>query len=202
MRAKFVLVSILAIPACFGQSPTAVEHVKQLTEHWRWEQYWNGVTELGPLYRAGREFQALLFWRTNEAQPGVGLCSVDLGICLYDKNQPAYNVGDQMKISPGEDLRPAMVRFRETAFGENLHSMIRLPIPNEVDYPSELMEITLPPLDPPEAIRDKKAPPQDQVKSLADHLATCEPGCKVHLLIPFFTQNDPFVPVYFECTGV
>ena len=184
---------------CFGQTQAADKHVNQLVEHWRWEQYWNGSTALGSLYRVGREFQAQLFWRTAEAQPGVGFCSIDLGICLYGRTQPNYDAGDQMKTAPGEDLGSAFARFRETAFG--LMRRFRLPIPNEATYATELVKVTFPPLDPPEAIRDRQAPPQDQVKALVDHLAACHPGCKVHLLIPFFTQNDSFVPVYFECTG-
>jgi len=195
-----VAMGTLAIMSCFGQTPAAGARVKQLVEHWRWEQYWNGSTELGPLYRAGREFQALLFWRTDERLPGIGFCSIDLGICLYDKDQPAYDAGDQMKISPGEDLRSAMAHFRETAFGGAAHSLIRLPIPDEASYTTELVKITLPPLYPPEAIRDRKAPPQDQVEALA-RLADCGLGCKAHLLIPYFSSNDPWVPVYFECTG-
>ncbi len=155
--------SLFAAMGSFGQTPAADERLKQLVEHWRWEQYWNGSTELGPLYRAGREFEALLFWRTGGVQPGVGFCSIDLGICLYGRTQPNYYASDPMKTTPGEDLRSAFARFRETAFG--LMSRFRLPIPDETTYETERVKVTLPPLGPPGPIRDRKAPPQDEVRS-------------------------------------
>jgi hypothetical protein len=196
------LLGSLFAASCLSQSPSTAQHINQLIERWRWEQYWNGATDLGPLYRTGRAFQALLFWHADSMFPGVGFCSADLGICLYDKNQPAYNEGNQTKILAGEDEASAFTRFRETAFGERLRSLISPPVPRESDYPAEPVKIVLPSLDPPEAIRDHKTPDQDAIDDLVKQLtAGCGSGCKVHLLIPYFNVHDSDVPVYFECSG-
>jgi hypothetical protein len=192
--------SAFAAMGCFGQTPAADEPVKQLVEHWRWEQYWNGSTELGPLYRAGREFEALLFWRTSKAPPDLGFCSIDLGVCHYGPTQPNFDLVDRMKISAGEDLRTALKHFSTSAFEEDPHAIIQDGIPDVADLTTELVKITLPPLDPPRPIRDRKAPPQDEVQALVRSLLGCKPDCKAHLLIPYFSSDDPWVPVYFECT--
>jgi hypothetical protein len=81
------------------------------------------------------------------------------------------DAGNQMKLLPTEGLQAAMIRFRETAFGENEHSLVRVPKPNASDFRTELLGIVLPSLGPPQAIRDKNAPSQDRIKALVDQLA-------------------------------
>lgn len=201
LRLVALLGSFFAV-SCSAQSPAAAQHLGQLLEHWRWQQYWNGSTDLGGLYRAGREFHALLFWHADSMFPGAGFCSAELRICLYDKNQPAYDEGNQMAIVGGEDEASAFTRFRETAFGDRQHSLIPLPVLRESDYPTERVKILLPALDPPEAIRDRRTPDQGAVDNLVTQLTgDCGPGCKVHLLLPYFNVHDSNVPIYFECSG-
>lgn len=196
------LLGSLFAASCLAQSPAAAQHINQLIEHWRWEQYWKSSTDLGPLYRTGREFQALLFWHADSMFPGVGFCSADLGICLYDKNQPAYDEGNQTKILAGDDEASAFTRFRETAFGDRLRSLISLPVLRESDYPTEPVKIVLPSLDPPKAIRDRNTPDQGAIDDLVKQLTgDCGPRCKVHLLIPYFNVHDSDVPIYFACSG-
>lgn len=179
---------------CFGQSPAAAARVNQLIEHWRWQQYWKGSTELGPLYRVGREFKALLFWPTDERRTEIGFCSLDLALCFYAG-------GDRMSIRLGEDLQAALKNFSNRAFEEDPQAAIAVPIPDVSDLATEVTRIKLPALDPPESIRDRKRPPQKAIDALVNQLTACGVGCRAHLIIPYFSPNDPDVPVYFECTG-
>ena len=54
----------------FWTSLESDQHLSQHIEHWRWKQYWEGMTGLGALYVPGREFSALLFWHTDETGQG------------------------------------------------------------------------------------------------------------------------------------
>src|SRR6202012_4954110 len=96
----------------------------------------------------------------------------------------------------------AFTRFRETALGDKLRSLISRPVPSESDYPTERVKIALPALDTPEAIRNRRTPDQGALDNLVKQLTgDCGPGCKVHLLLPYFNLHDPNVPIYFECSG-
>lgn len=202
---------------CLAQTPPrAAQHLKQLIEHWRWKQFWEGTTELGAMYRPGRDFQALFFWRTDEMPPSVGFCSADLGLCDFYPNSPGNENNPEMKIPSGEDARSAYERFLADSFGKKLLRE-SLPLPgfgrppggartpgqNGAEYTTELMKITLPTLDPPEAIRDRTPPPRAEVDALVANLSCLsdQPSCKVHVMIPFFGQSDPYVPVFRQCSG-
>lgn len=201
-RLTGVVASLLTIAACSGQTNSPDRHVGQLIEHWRWKQYWEGTTELGAMYRPGRQFQTLLFWRTDEMPPSIGFCSTDLGVCQFYPNAPGNEHSFEAKIASGDDAQSAFRRFLADSFGEK--SLIGRPsLPNAADYTIELVKITLPDLDPPEAIRDRKPQPRAEVDALVANLS-CLPdqsGCKVHLMIPFYSHSDPNVPVFRECSG-
>lgn len=201
-RPSCALASMLVIAGCLGQTSIPDQHVKQLIEHWRWKQYWGGTTELGAMYSAGREFQALLFWRTDEMPPSVGFCSADIGVCQFYPNTPGSEDSFEIKVPFGDDPRSAFRRFLAGSFGQKPFLVGRPEEPKGADYSTELVKITLPSLDPPEAIRDRKAQPRAETEALVASLS-CPPdypGCKVHLLIPFYSHIDPWVPVFTECS--
>ena len=201
-RLSCTLASMLTVAGCFGQAPGPDQHVKQLIEHWRWRQYWEGTTELRAMYSSGREFKALLFWRTDEMPPSIGFCSVGLGICQFYPDTSKSGASFDMKVPPEDDTRSAFRRFLAESFGQNA-SLSRPPQPNEADYTTETVEIALPVLDPPEAIRDRKTQPRAETDALVANLSCLsdQPGCKVHLLIPFYNHSDPWIPVFRECSG-
>ena len=208
------VLAMLIVASCSAQTSGTDQHANQLIEHWRWKQYWEGTTELGAMYSPGRQFQALLFWRTDEMPPSVGFCSSDLGVCQFYPNAPGTENSFETKIRPGEDARSAYQRFLADSFEEKSLSG-RLPGigrppeigrsagPNAADYTIDMVKITLPALDPPEAIRNRKPQPRAEVDALVASLSCLsdQPGCKVHLMIPFYSHNDPNVPVFRQCSG-
>jgi hypothetical protein len=202
-RLSCAVASMLVIAGCLGQTSSQDQHVKQLTEHWRWKQYWEGTTELAGMYTAGREFQALLFWRADEMPPSVGFCSVDLGVCQFYPDTAVIEDSFEMKVPSGDDPRSALGRFFAASFGQKASLFGPPPQPKEADYTAELLKITLPALDPPEAIRDRKAQPSAETDPLVASLSCLpdQPGCKVHVLIPFYSHNDPWIPVFTECSA-
>ena len=65
----------------------------------------------------------------------------------------------------------------------------------------ESKDIVLPALDPPDAIKERRARPSSETEALVANLG-CDPdrpSCKFHLMVPFYSQNDLWVPVYREC---
>ncbi len=197
-----VLATIFGVVGCFGQASSADQHVKQLIEHWRWKQYWEGTTELGAMYSPGRQFQALLFWRTDQMPPSVGFCSADLGVCQFYPNAPRNENTFEMKVPSGDDLRSAFRRFLADSFGEK--PLTGRPLGQKAgDYTTEMVRMTLPALDPPKAIRDRRPQPRAETDALVASLSCLsdQPRCKVHLMIPFYTDSDPSVPVFRECSG-
>jgi hypothetical protein len=197
-----VLAILFVIPGCLGQTSIANKHVKQLIEHWRWKQYWDGNTELRAMYSPGREFQALLFWRTNEVPPSVGFCSTDLLVCQFYPDTSMIDSSYELKVPLGYDSHAAFRSFLMASFGQNDSLLTRPPKPKETDYTIELVKIALPALDPPEAIRDRKQQPRAETEALTTSLGCLpdQPGCKVHLLIPFYSHKDPCVPVFRKCS--
>ena len=195
-----VLATIFGIVGCFGQASIADQHVKQLIAHWQWKQYWDGTTELGAMYGAGRQFQAVLFWRTDEMPPSVGFCSADLLVCQFYPDIMFTDDCFEMKVPSGENLQSAFQDFLADSLGQKL--LVRSEEPKAGDYTTEIMRITLPPLDLPDAIRDRKAQPRAETDALIASLSCLpeEPGCKIHLLIPFYSHSDPWVPVFTECS--
>jgi len=197
------VLAVLAAAGCSAQITSTDVRVRQLAEHWRWKQYWEGTTELEALYNPGRQFQALFFWRTDGMPPSLGFCSVDLGICQFYPDLSVIEDSFQMKVLPGDGLRAAFQRFVADSFGQKAGLVGPPPKPNEADYTVEPVRVTLPALDPPEAIRDRKRPPQAEVDALVAGLGCLsdQPTCKVRLLIPFYSHGDPSVPVFRECSG-
>jgi hypothetical protein len=196
-------VSMILIVGCLAQTPGADKHVRQLIEHWRWKQYWYGTTELGSLYAKGREFRALVFWRADDMPPSVGFCSADLGVCQFYPNTSAVAASFEMKVSPGDDPRAAFRRFLSDSLGQGGSPLPRLSEPKGADYSTEILKVALPPLDPPAAIHNRTTRPRVETDQLVASLS-CLPeqtGCKAHILVPFYSASDPWVPVFRECSG-
>jgi hypothetical protein len=184
-----------------GKASDAEQHVKQLIEHWQWKHYWYGTTELGSMYQADREFQAFLFWRANEIPGSVGFCSTDLGVCQFYPDTKNSVVSSEMKVASGDNLQSAFRHFLRTSFNQNALARMIEPELKEADYVAEAVKIYLPPLEAPEAIRERRVRPIAETNALLDTLACLkdQPGCSAHLLIPFYSDSDIYVPVYREC---
>jgi hypothetical protein len=184
--------------SCLAQTGAAERHFAELTEHWRWKQYWTGGTELGPLYVPGRTFEALIFWHKNETQPGVGFCSTELQLCQYLLEGTVYS----MKVGADEKLPLAFRRFLDESLGLSSPSLYRASPEHEDNYTRQQLKFILPALDPPQAIRVHAARPTAEIDALSNSIG-CQSfdkaGCKVRLLIPFYSPSDPYVPVYRDC---
>jgi len=194
---------LLAVVICCAQTPEAERRLQQLTEHWRWKQYWEGTTELGALYNPGRQFQALFFWRTDGRPPSIGFCSADLGVCHFYADLALIEQNSQMKVPPGDDSQSAFRHFIEDSFRQKNFLARSPPQPRETDFTAELVDITLPALYPPEAIRDRRPRPQAEIDALVASLSCLQEqrGCKVQLLIPFYSPSDVAVPVFRRCSA-
>ncbi len=61
--------------------------------------------------------------------------------------------------------------------------------------------MTLPEFTPPKAIREKHRPAEAIVQALKDKFAcpAAAPRCHIHVLIPYFDEDDPYVPIFAEC---
>ncbi len=201
-RISVVAAGVILAAGCLAQTPGTDKHIQQLIDHWQWKQYWYGTTELGSLYSAGREFRAIVFWRTDDMPPSVGFCSADLGLCQFYPDTFHAFASYQMRLSDGESPQSAFERFRIDSFGQN--SLLgRSPVPAKNDYATATLDIKLPALLPPQAIRDHRNRPAAEIDALAAALK-CLPddaGCMVHLLIPFYSPSDPWVPVFSACSG-
>jgi len=200
---SFVLASVLVVAGCFGQASEADRQVRRLVEYWRWKQYWFGTTELGAKYSAGREFRALLFWRTDQTPPSVGFCSADLGVCQFYPNLSFAVNSSEMQVPSGDEPQCAFERFLATSFAQKTVLVVRSREAKAADYATEMVKITLPALDPPEAIRNRRVQPRFETDALIANLSCLpdQPGCKVHLMVPFYSHSDPFVPVFRKCSG-
>jgi hypothetical protein len=118
-----------------------------------------------------------------------------------------------MEIPLGSDLRSAFDRFREKNFGQaNLPGPVQMEVDRlgsraaperKEEYASEETTVTLPGLDPPLAIRERKARPADEVAALVERVLPSREraACKTHLLIPFYSDTDPVVPIYRESSA-
>lgn len=205
----FRLASIaFTIMACSAQKAPLDERIRQLTEHWHWKQYWEGTTELGNKYVSGRQFQALLFWRTDANPPSVGFCSTDLGLCHFYPNSPGNEQMFEETIPNGNDSLSAYRKFLANSFGEK--SLIKifpdiriLPNYDKAQYTESMTSITLPRFQTPEAIRNRLFQSDSETESLISSLMCrkAQSDCRTHLLIPFYSHNDPNVPVYRQCSG-
>ncbi len=191
---------IVVSGVCFAQS--AQQSLDRLIEHWHWAQYWNDATELGPKYQAGREFQAVVFWDTRKGKSGVGFCSRDLGACQF---YPTFRSYLETATLDSEDDLQAFERFRkdsleETPAGAQRRSPL-LSAPPSDDFHVEPMNLTLPEFIAPKAIREKHRPADAIVQALKDKFAcpAAAPRCHIHVLIPYFNEDDPDVPVFAEC---
>ncbi len=183
--------------ACLGQAPANSPHLTRLTEHWRWMQYWEGSTELGSKYQPGRQVTLLIFWPKEPGYTALGFCSHELRVCQMYLN-PAGDYGHKdLDMFPIEEPRQGFGRFIE----EVLAPQATPPKPKETDFETELVTLTLPRLDPPPGIAERKPAPREKIEALAQ-LFGCsldKPDCKNHVLIPFFGDADLWVPVYSQC---
>jgi hypothetical protein len=195
------LASTLFVKICLGATPAAQRRLTKLYDHWRWKQYWDDTTELGTLYTPGREFHALLFWRNDDTPPSQGFCSTELGVCQFypDINHVAVNT--EMKTRPGVDPLSALRQFLAGSFAQKQSLPVGSPRPKEADFSVESTDIVLPALGPPDAIEERKARPVGETDALVANpgCAPNPPNCKLHLIIPFYSENDLWVPVYREC---
>jgi hypothetical protein len=199
-RTGVLFAFLIVTSSCFGQ--TAQLRFDQLIEHWQWQQYWNDATELGPRYQPGRAFQALVFWDTRQGKTGIGFCSRELGVCQF---YPTFRSYLGTETLDGEDDVTAFERFRKDSLEEESASSVRrsplLSRPPSDDFRSEPLNVTLPEFTPPKAIREKQKPPEARVQALKLKFAcsAAAPRCHIHVLIPYFSEEDPYVPVFAEC---
>jgi hypothetical protein len=107
-----------------------------------------------------------------------------------------------MKVPSGYDCRHAFLTFLAISFGQNAFHLAPVAQPKEAEYATEVVKIALPSLDAPEAIRARTAQPRAETDALVASLSCLsdQPGCKVHLMIPFYSHSDPWVPVFRECS--
>mgnify|MGYP003704434229 CR=1 FL=1 len=190
--------AIFVVVSCKAQSIGAREHIRELTDHWRWVQYWEGTTELGSMYRPGLQFQALLFWHTTPMPPSSGFCASEMGVCRFYPNIKFTPQSSEMKIQAKQELRSAFRSFASSRFGEK----VSLPeLPSAADFTTEVVRVTLPPLDVPDAIRDRRMPPQRETDALLESLSCEQVQQRCRLLIPYYSPSDPWVPVYSECAS-
>lgn len=197
-----VALSLCVATTCHGATPAARRRLTKLYDHWRWRQYWDDATELGTLYDPGRKFHVLLFWRKDDAPPSLGFCSTDLGVCQFYPDIAQAAVNTEMKIPTGDDQLSAFRRFLESSFAQKPSLPAGSPQPRGPDFLLESTDIVLPVLDPPDAIKERELRPVAETEALVATLG-CPPGppnCKRHLMIPFYSENDLWVPVYRECT--
>ena len=171
-------------------------------------QYWEGSTGLGPRCKEGAELQVLLFWRADGDGNSLGFCSSALGACKYYQDVSGAWASDEMAIQQGASLRTAFQTFEAHAFGQLQPRLQGFEILNAVPesraYTTVLTTITLPRLDPPEAVRLRKARPGDDVQALVRKSGLNPvPGmeaCRLRMLIPFYGDHDMSVPVCREGT--
>ena len=200
LRTGGLFAFLVVISCSFAQ--TAPQRFDPLFEHWQWQQYWNDATELGPRYQAGREFQALVFWDTRKGKTGIGFCSRDLGVCQF---YPTFRSHLETEMLDGEDDVTAFERFRKDSIEEQPASPVRrsplFDAPPSDNFHAEPMNLTLPEFIPPKAIREKQKPPEAMVQALKDKFAcpAAAPRCHIHVLIPYFSEDDAEVPVFAEC---
>ena len=200
LRTGGLFAFLIVKSCCFAQ--TAQQRLDPLFEHWQWQQYWNDATELGPRYQAGREFQTLVFWDTRKGKTGIGFCSRDLGVCQF---YPTFRSHLETEMLDGEDDVTAFERFRKDSIEEQPASPVRrsplLAAPPSDDFHGEPMNLKLPEFVAPKAIREKHRPADAIVQALKDKFAcsAAAPRCHIHVLIPYFNEDDPGVPVFGEC---
>lgn len=203
-RIYLFLASLVVASCSFAQSSVTEQHWGQLLHRWRWMQYWQNTTDLGSKYRAGRQVRILFFWRGDDLVDSMGFCSGTLEVCQFYPSVSTILNHFEMAVLPGGDLRAAFKKFAEEAFEQYQSPLYqgqpRPPGPREGEYKTELISITLPMLDPPEVILKHQVRPRSELDALVRQLGCISTTqCKFHLLIPFYSDHDLWVPVYREC---
>jgi hypothetical protein len=200
-----LLAALTLASVSYGQSPAAAEHLNQLYEHWLWQAYWEGATDLDSKYTPGRQFSSLFFWQKNDADPSIGFCSEALGFCRFYQSLRYIPIPLETKITSGEDSRSAFQRFLGNSFGKYDSPLGQgrqhPPAPSPDDYAVEMVTIALPALDPPNAIRERNPPPRARTDALLAKFGCSldKRECDYYLLIPFYSESDFDVPIYREC---
>lgn len=199
MRTSVICLLIMSASSCLGQRPAEL-HLQQLIEHWRWKHYWYSATELGDLYKPGREFSAILFW-SAASTPSLGFCAPALGTCQYYPDVSTSWASFERKIPSESDPVTAFRQFVASSFGQTF-PLGRSRTRTESDFATEILNVILPSLDPPESVRERKRRPSSETDALVANLGcpADQRECRLHLLIPFYGKADPWVPVYRECS--
>jgi hypothetical protein len=201
---NFLLILLSITPSCSAQSGSAVQRWEQFVERWRWMAYWEGSTELGPKYIVGEKLRALIFWKSDLSNEQLGFCSLSLGECRFYPDILQYT-SYRMEIRSSEDLVAAFIRFREMSFGKYdsvvAQGLTRRPPPKAEEYSTDVIDFTLPPLNPPKAILDRRVPPRAELDELVKKFGCSldDKKCSYRLMVPFYGENDLSVPVWSEC---
>jgi hypothetical protein len=110
-------------------------------------------------------------------------------------------MSSELPVASGESPLSAFERFLSGGFSQKIISIARSPLPKETDYATLLTNIVLPPLDPPKGIRERRMRPASEIQALLASLScpSDTPDCGLHLMVPFYGDADPSVPVYRQC---
>lgn len=197
---RLVLAAVVA-QVCLGQqTDLAKEQVRRLLKYWDWQQYWTGTNDLGKSYGANRKVEALVFWDPKHKPESVGFCSPSLGKCLFYENLRRYSSSSSMPIAISESPRAALERF--VSESRRIGAKEIIPTESFGEIESAIVSVTLPVLTIPTAIQNRRIPEPVDLELLIANLA-CDfkhTGCKTHLMIPFYSNDDPYVPVFRQCS--
>ncbi len=196
-----------------AQEKTTSGVLAALIELWTWEQYWEGQTIIGPEHAPGREIAGIIFWNRLPAEPGIGMCSVDIGKCVFYPDALSAGSKFESVIHPNESMDSALNKLITTSLVKfTSESSLRLGQPRHMqavaqdplDFVRRTIRFKVPVLGKPRSIRERRSHPRSVIDALRANLG-CDPHarleCKLHLLIPFFSAADPYVPVFRECAG-
>ena len=188
-----VIIGVLSSRASMPQGGQALRDA--LYEHWRWNHFWFGKTELDPNYVEGKRLSVLWFFRDKHDEVSFGFCSSGLGLCQEYRHPPNCTGASTMTFIPAMNIHTQLKRFIEAGW-----SISR----STDDYQTEEGVITLPTLAPPKAIRDRTVPadfhselPKILKEAGCSHVVD---KCRSRLLIPFFSLEDPELFIYRECS--
>jgi hypothetical protein len=207
---RFLIALSMAIAASDVTLASSADHViTTLTENWRWSRYWFGEIGIDDVYVEGKKIAAVVFWNDSLTQPVIGICSLDLLLCVAHSSIYLDPSSRRMSITSNITAQQAFQSFAANGFRDSSHSL-RIADVGPSDFHLEEQSLTLPVLTPPSSIINRQVAPEalQEAKRIAPLIACArnsavrqDVGCSGRLVFGYYGSRDPYWFVLRECSS-
>lgn len=183
------------------------EVFQRIVENWRWQHYWFGKTGIDDFYREGKQVSALIFWNMNQMQPIRGMCSPNLQTCVAYSGIYLDPAPRRMQMPASATARQGFDAFVSSGLSDPAHITSADGLKSS-DFQSTEISITLPALNPPDAISRREVSAEERKEAerisrlfrCTGERATVPGGCKGELIFAYHGPDDPYWFVLRSCS--